>query len=246
MITEQSAPVGVQRAWQIVTDYALEVEKIEPASLVAVYAIGSLPGGYYRAGQSDLDVALIVRDGSDATWESAGSEFATLNQKYQALCGDGTGFEGFPVVENRLYPAHAGGLLPMPQLNARLKLQSRLLYGSYDLEWIPMPTKADWIADAIRLNTAWQADGGDTQLNRMGASALVSHGLLLMRQYLALREGRICFNKLELVDYYLKCDPSASDRPSFETLKHHLEGRTLAEEELETLRKWIAKFHKVP
>jgi hypothetical protein len=55
-------------AWQILDRYAQDCQKIDSASLKAIFAIGSLPAGYYRPGQSDIDALLIVEDGSQSIW----------------------------------------------------------------------------------------------------------------------------------------------------------------------------------
>jgi len=73
-------------AWNILRLYSTECSQIHPASLIAVYAIGSLPGGYYRPSQSDIDAILIVPDGSAAVWgnsDTLSKKLAEINQRYQ-------------------------------------------------------------------------------------------------------------------------------------------------------------------
>ena len=47
-------------AWEILRRYVQDCLQIDATSLLAVYAIGSLPAGYYRPGQSDIDFTLRV------------------------------------------------------------------------------------------------------------------------------------------------------------------------------------------
>ena len=60
--------IDERSAWQILDRYVQDCLDIDRESLRAVYATGSLGGGYYRPGQSDIDAVLIVADGSQDTW----------------------------------------------------------------------------------------------------------------------------------------------------------------------------------
>ncbi|GAH08711.1 unnamed protein product, partial [marine sediment metagenome] len=53
------AVIDEKTAWKILKRYAEDCIQIDSSSLLAIYAIGSLPGGYYRPGQSDIDAILI-------------------------------------------------------------------------------------------------------------------------------------------------------------------------------------------
>ena len=45
-------------AWRILQQYAGDCPEIASGTLLALYATGSLPGGYYRPGQSDIDATI--------------------------------------------------------------------------------------------------------------------------------------------------------------------------------------------
>lgn len=220
-----------QEAWKILQAYALEVSQIETATLLAVFAIGSLPGGYYRPGQSDLDAVLLVKDGSESIWGSGkavSSLLETLNNKYQELCGAKTGFEGYAIQEGYLLCKDDNGMLLEPQLNARLKLQSRLLFGSFDLEKIPLPTRADWLADAAGLEAHWQAQGGDAQLLQMDALALVNHALLKIKQYMLLVQGKILFHKIDLVHIWSELKSDSMTCQGCQLMQRVIDGEPVA------------------
>lgn len=49
-----------EKALDIVNEFKNEITGIDPAGVLAIYLIGSLGGGYYRPGQSDIDTVVIV------------------------------------------------------------------------------------------------------------------------------------------------------------------------------------------
>ena len=98
---DQEVPViFVPTAWQIPRQYLAECQEIDSASLLAVYAIGSLGGGYYRPGQSDIDAVLLVKDGSEHIWGTpiAPSEaLADINRRYLETYHIPKDFGPFPI-----------------------------------------------------------------------------------------------------------------------------------------------------
>ena len=86
-------PISEPAAWEILARYVQDCLQIDRDSLRAVYATGSLGGGYYRPGQSDIDAVLIVANGSEEMWGNleAGSErLSALNKAYLERYPDGT------------------------------------------------------------------------------------------------------------------------------------------------------------
>ena len=92
--------IVVPTAWQIPRRYLAECQEIDSTSLLAVYAIGSLGGGYYRPGQSDIDAVLLVKDGSEHIWGTpiAPSEaLADINRRYLETYHIPKDFGPFPI-----------------------------------------------------------------------------------------------------------------------------------------------------
>ena len=50
------------KAWRTVEDLAHRLTTAQFKALGAVFVIGSLPGGYFRPGQSDLDVVALFNN----------------------------------------------------------------------------------------------------------------------------------------------------------------------------------------
>jgi len=103
------AVIGEKAAWKILHKYAKDCLEIDAKSLMAVVAIGSLPGGYYRPGESDIDAILIVADGSEAIWgdvEDASPALEGLNRRYSEVYNIPKDFGPFPIQERQLKPPY--------------------------------------------------------------------------------------------------------------------------------------------
>ena len=57
--------ISEEKAFKIVQEFLTDILQISQ-DVLALYVIGSLGGGYYRPGQSDIDTAVIVRDNAAA------------------------------------------------------------------------------------------------------------------------------------------------------------------------------------
>ena len=66
------------KALDIVQEFLSELLSIS-GDVLALYVIGSLGGGYYRPGQSDIDTVVIVRDSAALTQLAVDG----LAEKYQ-------------------------------------------------------------------------------------------------------------------------------------------------------------------
>ena len=59
------------QAWAIARTFAEDAANLLRQGLLAVYVIGSLAGGNYRPGRSDIDTLLIVSSGSTTSDQNA-------------------------------------------------------------------------------------------------------------------------------------------------------------------------------
>uniref|UniRef100_UPI0040574FBA nucleotidyltransferase domain-containing protein n=1 Tax=Acetatifactor sp. TaxID=1872090 RepID=UPI0040574FBA len=51
-----------EKALGIVSEFKDEITGWDSVGVLAIYLIGSLGGGYYRPGQSDIDTVIIIED----------------------------------------------------------------------------------------------------------------------------------------------------------------------------------------
>jgi hypothetical protein len=101
--------VGEKAAWGILHRYKRDILRIDSGTLLAIYAVGSLPGGYYRPGQSDIDAILIVTNDSESVWGNSGHPsraLAKLNREYEIRFHIPKEFAPFPIQEQELFPPH--------------------------------------------------------------------------------------------------------------------------------------------
>ncbi len=103
------AMIDEATGWAILDRYVGDCLRIDAASLLAIFAIGSLPGGYYRPGQSDIDAVLIVQNGSESVWgnsETASPRLHELNERYLQSYQIPKDFGPFPLQPRELNPPY--------------------------------------------------------------------------------------------------------------------------------------------
>lgn len=61
--------ISENRAWVIISEFVNDLTDLDQNSILAVYAIGSLGGGYYRPGKSDIDTIIVVKNDAVVTQE---------------------------------------------------------------------------------------------------------------------------------------------------------------------------------
>jgi hypothetical protein len=80
-MNNQSA-ISEERALEIVQEFLAEIRAIDDDGIIALYVIGSLGGGYYRPGQSNIDTVIIVRDDARITEPQCDEIAGKYQQKY--------------------------------------------------------------------------------------------------------------------------------------------------------------------
>jgi len=229
-------------AWRILRLYSAECRRIEPGSLVAVYATGSLPAGYYRPGQSDIDAVLIVRDGSEGVWGNSDTpceKLAALNQEYRQRYDIPRDFGPFPLQPHELYPPYDCSKELTLEI-ARLKLQGRLAWGAFPLDDVPMPAEEDYLRDFRHFEEYWESDfSKKTPIERLSATQCVNTILMHLQRYLIIEKGIIEFDKRRTVPLYEASQAPFISKPALDVVQRHLETGTISEEETDLLRQYL-------
>jgi hypothetical protein len=230
-------------AWDILHRAITELLTIDTASVLAVYAIGSLGGGYYRPGQSDIDAIFLTQDGSTPIWgdrQNASPRLRELNQRYQELYG--IGIDLGPALVSKLFPPYDLAHISVQGI-ARLKVQGRLVYGHYDLDQVPMPTLADVLHDAQRYEAWWRDEYAPTHpFEQMDEIECVSIILNHLKRFLWLKRGIVEFDKRKVVMLYLANDPPFVDDAALRLVEVSLAGRVITAAELDQLRRWVGQL----
>jgi hypothetical protein len=226
----QGSTIDEPTAWDILHCYVEDCLKIDSSSLLAVFAVGSLGGGYYRPGQSDIDAVLIVADGSEDVWgnsDTASPTLTALNRRYKEAYSIPKDFGAFPLQAKDLHP-------PYPEIDlfveeiARLKLQGKCVYGAFDLSSVPMPTVEDYLHTASLFETWSQKE---FHPEHMSSTACVNTICIHLSRFLRIKRGVIEFNKLALVQVYLAHDPPFVDNTILDIVNASLASHQLSEQD---------------
>lgn len=235
-----------ETAWSILHEYARDCLEIDSTTLIALYAIGSLPGGYYRPGQSDIDAVLIVANGSGHIWgnsEEASKSLKELNRCYLERFKIPKDFGPFPLQEIELFPPYSPAADVLTLEIARLKLQGEPVYGEFDLDAVPMPTGKDFLVGAQRFEEWWRDHFSPvTPPAAMGPTGCVNTILIHLGRFLRVKRGIIEFNKLRLVSTYLDNGPPFVNRAVLDLVEKELSSQVLAEDEIELLRSYVSEL----
>jgi hypothetical protein len=123
----------------------------------------------------------------------------------------------------------------------RLKIQSKLLYGKYNIENIPMPGKQSIIDDAMAFQ-AWVDNERETDpsFHVFNTQKLVNSTLIALKRYLMIQHSIVEFNKFKVIDLYLQNNPPLVDKETFDFINfslHHTDIEVDAEK-LSRMVKW--------
>ncbi len=202
------------KAWKILQNYTKDCLKIDSQSLLAVYTIGSLAGGYYLPGQSDIDVILIVKNSSQDTWGTnmrPSNALKNLNLRYFENYKIPIDFSPFPLEENELFPPYP----PKRKLTSaitQLKIQGRCIYGNFPIEFVPIPTVIDILKDTKIWEQEWEEFLSHKYVEQIATVTFINLIIRYLRLFLHIKVGVIEFNKTQIIPCYLKNNPPFVDK----------------------------------
>lgn len=225
-----------EQALEIVNEFKNELLTHDPNGLLALYLIGSLGGGYYRPGQSDIDTILIVKENAVLTQEKAEEIAAVYQERYHVP----KGFGAVLIYERELFPPYLKSEEEEFEFSveiARLKTQGFLFYGDYSLDHIPMPTKDHLIKDAIIMENWFHSVFGYPMYDQLDTVSCINTILIQMRRFLMIEHNVFEFNKFKTIDTYLQYHPTVTDDRVFSFIMQYLRGDVLeSQQDLDMLR----------
>lgn len=207
-------PLSEAAVWTLLEGISERIRKADLPGFRAFFVIGSLGGGYYKPGQSDVDL-LVLFAGSRLDEDMVQKQLKVL----ESLLGEipqGLEVDILPRYESDLAMSPQTGLYLHPDLVARLRIQGRLLAGSYDLSRLKMPGARDFQADFPAQQLWWQANHG--VLENCPPPLQAKYLLLILRNWLAVLRGQIIYNKAELIAAYTKASPTRALPKALECL----------------------------
>jgi predicted nucleotidyltransferase len=237
--------ISEEKALEIVQEFLDEIRAIDGGGILALYVIGSLGGGYYRPGQSDIDTVIIVRDDARIT-EPRCDEIADEYQRKYAIP---KGFGSIVIRESELYPPYTKSETDEFEFSveiARLKTQGKAIYGKIDyLDSVPMPTREHLIKDGQIFERWIAGTAAVPDENNLSETACVNSVLMYLRRFLMIEKGVFEFNKFRVVDAYLRNQPPLIDESVFAYIRRYLRGEVHADaQQLAELRGCVKRFRK--
>ena len=179
----------------------------------AIIAIGSLPGGYFRPGQSDLDLIVLFHGTppADAAFSQAEREEM---ERLKKLAAQASPFEIELIFlhESRLARDPLTGCLPYADFVQRLRSQSKLLWGRVDLASLTAPEREDFVC-AFKRYLEYEQDKLGMEFSQAWTQSplaeLLKHALVLMRTFLLVRRGILEYDKTRIARLYTENRPPA-------------------------------------
>lgn len=229
--------ISYEQAMGIVEEFVQEIREAYPEKLLAVYTVGSLAGGYYRPGQSNIDTAVLA-DATPEEQEELREEIESIAagycEEYQIPMGLGVTV----LSREELYPPY-DPQEELPWAILRLKCQSQPVWGSYDLDGIPMPDKASIVAGenahedrrAMELPASFQD---------MSCAVTVNGIFRMLKRYLIIGCGLVELDKRRVVREIWERSPAFLDREALTLVEKVLDQGTDAVDgqELARLQQW--------
>ena len=213
--------ITYEQAIKIAKEFAEEVQNMLKDNLLAVLAIGSLGSDYYRPGQSDIDT-IIITSLKREELKIYRKEIRKLADSYQEKFDVPKGFGAILLIEEQLYPPYIAEEELILEIY-RIKLQSKLIYGNYDITKIPNPTKKDIIEDAKSFEKWRQEEHKNNPDFKIDNNImLINSTLMMLKRYLMIKWDIIEFNKFKVIDLYMRNNPPYVDEELFEFIEKSL------------------------
>lgn len=228
--------ISYEQAIDISKCFATEISRKYGDNIIAVYVTGSLGSDYYRPGQSDIDTIIIVKVPRSEITELS-RQIESIADRYMKDYDVPKGFGAIVISEEQLYPPYIVNEEIVPEL-LRLKMQSKIIFGGYDLSSIPLPDKQA-IIDAENAFEDWR-ETEFTVAENMTRTMTINSILLLLKRYLLIACDVIEFNKFKVIDKYLQYNPPFVNEEVFNLINGGLHNGidVISDEQLLMMSKW--------
>lgn len=232
-----SSSISEEKAIEIVHKFLDEIRQ-EDSGVIALYLIGSLGGGYYRPGQSDIDTIIIVCDDAAITQK----RMDEIAKKYWQSYKIPKGFGSIMIYLSELSPPYIKSEADDFEFTveiARLKSQGKAVFGEINLDDIQMPSRDDFCKDALKMEKWFAKEFGYPMFEKLQIVGCVNTILGLLRRYLMIEKGVFEFNKFLTIESYMRNDPPLVDESIFNFIQKNLNEEVVGnDDDLHMLRKF--------
>ena len=233
--------VSEKEAWDISKKFSDGIADIIGSHLKAVIVIGSLAGGYYRPGISDIDTAIIVDDECSEELKIQVRKVATFFRDKFDIPKD---FGAVVIKEQELIPPYDPTLELVPEI-LRLKHQGVIVEGTYDLRNIPEPTNEDFKSYAQVFYPWLKRNYIDSRPNEARTiDATINTLLYELRLFLWDVQNEYVFNKMDVLRRFMTHHESHYFSSTLENVEKYLKGSVthVTIEEVERTLNHISMF----
>jgi len=240
-----TANAQINAAWEELTAFAGAADALRLNEVRAIFSIGSLPGGYFRPGQSDLDVLVLFKGAPDAEAVFSKAQQAE-KERLEAflLRAEPYDMELIFLHESRLQRDPQTGRLPYADFVQRLLSQSKLLWGAFELSSLEAPGKEDFACAFKRYLEYLRKKHGDDFIKQGILTELLKHVLVLMRTYLQVQRGMLEYDKTQLARRYRASNPTIALPPGIaRALEAQFAGEALTPQISDAVRAELPTFH---
>lgn len=199
--------------------FANEIVEKYQNRILAVFVIGSLGSDYYRPGQSDIDTTIITNFNRNEL-KKVTEEIETIADSYYKKYDVPKGFGAIVLNEEQLYPPYIADEELVLEI-LQLKVQSKLVWGCYDITKIPFPSKQALIDDAKQFQS-WLDNARSNGFTIDSPVRLINSTLIILKRYLLIQHDIVEFNKFKVISTYLEKDPPLVNSKLFDYIEAKL------------------------
>ena len=235
--------ISETKAMEIVGEFLDEIRR-KDKGILALYFIGSLGGGYYRPGQSDIDTVIIVSD--DAAITQARTD--EIAKKYWKSYDIPKGFGSIMIRLSEFSPPYTKSETEEFEFTveiARLKTQGKAIFGGINLNDIQMPSREDFIKDALIMEKWFAKEFGDPMFDKLQITGCVNTILGYLRRYMMIEKSVFEFNKFFTIDTYMRHEPPTVNELVFDFINKKLKDEVAgSDDDLRMLRECGTQFRE--
>lgn len=114
---------------------------------------------------------------------------------------------------------------------ARLKTQGKAIYGLINIENIKMPTKDDFIKDALIMEHWFAKEYGYPMFDKLQITDCVNCILGSLRRFLIIQKSIFEFNKFKTIDAYMHNNPPIMNKKAFDFIRRILNDEIVGDQD---------------
>ena len=166
---------------------------------ITVFYVGSLAEDDYRESSSDIDVIVIIENEANLEDIKKTSEeiIKTIKKKHKTDIE----FEAFVKQEKEVFPPYEFGQNQTIEA-MRLRKQAKLVKGKFNPLDIPIPSKKDFLKDAVLRDKRILDEKGENFIDQLNQKNLINLIIEYFRLELIVCHEYTEFNKTKLIKEY--------------------------------------------